>query len=90
MEARNPLLMSSFFLESVCRVIRTLHYSIRTEQAYLSWIKQYILSHGKRHPDEMSVVEVGKFLSYLANERRVAAATQNQALFCNAPPRIWY
>lgn len=72
--------MSSHFLESVSRVIRTLHYSIRTEQAYLYWIRQYILYHGKRHPEDMSVVEVGEFLSYLANERRVAAATQNQAL----------
>jgi integron integrase len=72
--------MSSAFLDSVRRAIRTLHYSIRTEQAYLSWIKQYILFHGKRHPQDMSVVEVGEFLSYLANERNVAAATQNQAL----------
>jgi len=72
--------MSSAFLESVRRVIRTLHYSIRTEQAYLSWIKQYILYHNKKHPEEMSVIEVGDFLSYLANERHVAAATQNQAL----------
>lgn len=72
--------MSSAFIESVRRVIRTLHYSIRTEQAYLSWIRQYILYHKKRHPGEMSVIEVGEFLSYLANERQVAAATQNQAL----------
>jgi integron integrase len=72
--------MSSAFLDSVRRVIRTLHYSIRTEQSYLSWIKQYILYHGKRHPRDMSVVEVGEFLSYLANERNVATATQNQAL----------
>ena len=72
--------MSSAFLESVRRVIRTLHYSIRTEQAYLSWIKQFILYHNKKHPGEMSVIEVGDFLSYLANERHVAAATQNQAL----------
>ena len=72
--------MSSAFLDSVRRVIRTLHYSIRTEQSYLSWIKQYILYHGKRHPRDMSVVEVGEFLSYLANERNVASATQNQAL----------
>ena len=79
MAARRPL-MSSVFLDSVRRVIRTLHYSIRTEQSYLSWIKQYILYHGKRHPQEMSVVEAGEFLSYLANERKVAAATRNQAL----------
>jgi len=72
--------MSSAFLDSVRRVIRTLHYSIRTEKSYLSWIKQYILYHGKRHPRDMSVVEVGEFLSYLANERNVASATQNQAL----------
>lgn len=72
--------MTSPFLDSVRRVIRTLHYSIRTEQAYLYWIRQYILFHRKRHPEDMTVVEVGEFLSYLANERRVAAATQNQAL----------
>ena len=56
--------MPSEFLESIRRVIRTLHYSIRTEQAYLSWIKQYILYHGKRHPKEMTGIEVGDFLSY--------------------------
>ena len=72
--------MESPFLNSVRRTIRTLHYSIRTEQAYLSWIRQYILFNHKRHPSEMSVVEVGEFLSYLANERQVSAATQNQAL----------
>ena len=72
--------MQSPFLDSVRRIIRTLHYSIRTEQAYLYWIKQYILYHKKRHPDEMSAVEVGDFLSYLANERSVSASTQNQAL----------
>jgi integron integrase len=72
--------MSSPFLEDVRRVIRTLHYSIRTEKSYLYWIRFYILYNNKRHPRDMSVIEVGKFLSYLANEREVAAATQNQAL----------
>jgi len=72
--------MESPFLNSVRRTIRTLHYSIRTEQAYLSWIRQYILFHNKRPPSEMSVAEVGEFLSHLANERQVSAATQNQAL----------
>lgn len=72
--------MPSPFLDSVRRVLRTLHYSIRTEQSYLSWIKQYILFHKKRHPSEMGVVEVGEFLSYLANERHVSASTQNLAL----------
>lgn len=73
-------MVTSPFIESVRRVIRTLHYSIRTEQSYVYWVRQYILFHGKRHPEEMSVIEVGQFLSYLANERHVAAATQNQAL----------
>lgn len=59
--------MSSPFLDSVRRVIRTLHYSIRTEQSYVSWIRQYIMYHGKRHPEEMSTVEVGEFLSYPAS-----------------------
>jgi len=72
--------MHSPFLNSVRRVIRTLHYSIRTEQAYIYWIKQFILFHKKRHPEEMTVVEVGEFLSHLANERHVTAATQNLAL----------
>ena len=72
--------MSSAFLDSVRRVIRTLHYSIRTEQAYIFWIKRFILFNNKQHPAEMSDTEVGNFLSYLANERHVAAATQNQAL----------
>jgi integron integrase len=60
--------------------MRTLHYSIRTEQSYLSWIRQFILFHHKRHPSEMGGSEVGEFLSYLANERHVSASTQNQAL----------
>lgn len=60
--------------------IRTLHYSIRTENAYVLWAKQFILFHRKRHPLEMGEAEVGEFLTYLAVERNVAASTQNQAL----------
>lgn len=72
--------MTSPFLEEVRRSIRTLHYSIRTEKSYLYWIRFFINYHKKRHPRDMSVIEVGEFLSFLANERQVAAATQNQAL----------
>ena len=71
---------SSPFLNEVIRAIRVRHYSIRTEQAYVGWIKRYILFHGKRHPRDMSNEEVGAFLSFLAMERNVAASTQNQAL----------
>lgn len=60
--------------------IRVRHYSYRTEQAYVAWIRRFILFHGKRHPSQMSGNEVREFLSWLAGERDVAAATQAQAL----------
>ncbi len=67
-------------LEEARNLIRTLHYSYRTEETYLNWIKQYIIFHGKRHPAEMGAPEVSRFLSHLAVNRHVAASTQNQAL----------
>jgi len=67
-------------LDQVRAKIRLKHYSIRTEQAYVDWIRRYILFHGKRHPQEMGKSEVEQFLSHLAVERNVAASTQNQAL----------
>jgi integron integrase len=66
-------------LEQVREVIRFKHYSIRTEQAYLDWIRRFILFHRKRHPKEMGAPEVGAFLTHLAAEGNVAASTQNQA-----------
>ena len=68
------------FLDQVRGAIRVRHYSIRTEQAYLAWIKQFIIFNGKRHPAELGDTEVSVFLTYLAQQRNVAAATQNQAL----------
>ena len=67
-------------LDLVRQEIRTRHYSIRTEAAYVHWIKQFILFHNKRHPAEMGEREVSAFLSHLAVKRHIAAATQNQAL----------
>jgi integron integrase len=67
-------------LDQVRDVIRRRHYSIRTEQAYVDWIKRFILYHGKRHPRDMAEEEVTKFLTYLARDRNVAVSTQNQAL----------
>jgi integrase len=67
-------------LDQVREVIRFHHYSLRTEQAYVQWIKRFIFFHGKRHPREMGAVEVAAFLSNLAMDKKVAAATQNQAL----------
>ena len=54
-------------------------YSIRTEEAYLNWIRRYILFHHKRHPREMGAPEVQTFLTHLAVDENVAASTQNQA-----------
>jgi integron integrase len=60
--------------------IRVKHYSIRTETQYVQWVKRFILFHGKTHPRDMGAPEVEAFLTHLAVEGNVAAATQNQAL----------
>jgi hypothetical protein len=59
---------------------RTKHYSYRTEQAYVHWVRRFILHHGKRQPQEMGGDEVEAFLTYLAVDGRVSASTQTQAL----------
>lgn len=74
-ERRSPRL-----LDQVRELIRIRHYSIRTEQAYVQWIRRFILFHDKRHPLELGAGEVTAFLSHLAVKRNVAASTQNQAL----------
>ena len=60
--------------------IRRRHYSRRTEETYVHWMKRFIIFSGKRHPRELGAAEVTAFLNHLAVERHVAAATQNQAL----------
>ena len=60
--------------------IRTRHLALRTEQAYLQWMRRYVKFHGRRHPRDMGLKEVEAFLSHLAVEGKVAASTQNQAL----------
>jgi integron integrase len=67
-------------LDRVRAAIRMKHYSIRTEDSYVQWIRRFILFHGKRHPMEMGEMEISQFLSHLAVEGKVAASTQNQAL----------
>lgn len=67
-------------LDEVRDAIRVRHYSIRTEQAYIDWIRRFIIFHNKRHPAEMGEKEVSQFLTHLAVNRNVAASTQNQAL----------
>ena len=67
-------------LDRVRTAMRTRHMSRRTEQAYVFWVRRYILFHDKRHPGALGAEEVSRFLSHLAEERRVSASTQNQAL----------
>ena len=67
-------------LEQVRDRLRVKHYSMRTEDAYLHWIRRFIFFHGKRHAREMGGPQVEAFLSHLATDARVAASTQNQAL----------
>jgi len=64
----------------VREAIRVRHYSIRTEEAYVAWIRRYILFHEKRHPLELGGAEINRFLSHLAVKDNVSASTQNQAL----------
>ncbi len=67
-------------LDQVRNAIRTKHYSIRTEEAYVHWIKRFVLFHNKHHPKGMSEKEIAAFLTHLAVKENVAASTQNQAL----------
>ena len=67
-------------LDRVRDAIRLKHYSYRTEETYVQWVRRYILFHNKRHPSEMGSPEIEAFLTHLAVEGHVAASTQNQAL----------
>lgn len=67
-------------LDQVRATLRRAHYAKRTEEAYVDWIKRYILFHCKQHPAQLGPDHVTAFLTYLAAEKNVAASTQNQAL----------
>jgi hypothetical protein len=66
-------------LDQVSDVARIRHLSLRTEEAYRSWIKRSILFHGKHHPQDLGAAGVGSFLTHLAVNEQVAASTPNQA-----------
>ena len=67
-------------LDQVRELLRIKHYALRTEEAYVNWIRRFILFHNKRHPRDMGTPEIRAFLAHLATEGNVAASTQNQAL----------
>ena len=67
-------------LDRVRDAIRTKHYSRRTEEAYVQWIRRFIVFHQKVHPSTIGAPEISAFLTWLAVHQRVSASTQNQAL----------
>lgn len=67
-------------LDALRDQVRSRHYSLRTERAYVLWVRRFIAFHGRRHPRELGAAEVTAFLSSLAVRGEVAASTQNQAL----------
>jgi len=79
-EAGPPTPPKPRLLDRVRAAVRARHFSYRTEEAYVAWIRRYVLFHGKRHPAEMGAPEITRFLTALAVEGRVAASTQTQAL----------
>jgi site-specific recombinase XerD len=76
-----PALRAGRLLDQVRERVRYLHYSLRTEQAYVFWVRAYVRFHGgQTHPRALDGAAVEAFLSWLASERRVAASTHGQAL----------
>lgn len=67
-------------LDRMRNAIRVKHYSLRTEETYIMWVKRYIFFHNKRHPKDMKNSELSEFLTHLAVRGKVSASTQNQAL----------
>jgi integrase len=70
----------SQLLNKLRHTIRTFNYSIRTEEAYVNWVKNFILFHNKKHPSKLAEKEISDYLIFLAVKKNVAASTQNQAL----------
>jgi integron integrase len=67
-------------LDVVRRQLRLLHYSLRTEEAYVYWVRAFVRFHGLRHPSELAAAEVEAFLGWLAADRQVSPSTHHQAL----------
>ena len=72
--------MAKRLIAQIRDVFRTLHYSYRTEETYIKWIRRFIKYHNNQHPQELGPAEIQRFLTELATKHRVSASTQNQAL----------
>ena len=75
-----PVFRSTRLLDQLREQIRYLHYSLRTEEAYVYWVKNFVRFHGLKHPRDMGQAEVEAFLTYLATQRKVSVSTHRQAL----------
>lgn len=75
-----PVFQSTRLLDQLREQIRYLHYSLRTEEAYVYWVKKFIRFHGLKHPRDMGQAEVEAFLTYLATQRKISVSTHRQAL----------
>ena len=75
-----PVFKSTRLLDQLREQIRYLHYSLRTEEAYVYWVKNFIRFPGLKHPRDMWQTEIEAFLSYLATQRKVSVSTHRQAL----------
>ena len=78
-EATSPAASPPRLLDRLREAIRVRHYSIRTEDTYVDWVRRFIVFHDKRHPLDLGAAEVASFLTHLAVERNVSPSTQNQA-----------
>ena len=83
-----PPLTAVKLLDQVRERVRYLHYSIRTEEAYVYWIRGFIRFHGTQHPRDMGITQIEQYLSHLATERLVAASTHKQALLTCPLPAV--
>ena len=78
----DPVRRASAFLEQVRAAVPVRHYSIRTEESYLFWVRRFILFHGKRHPRELGESQVGEFLTHLAVGRPRMRSASEVPLAC--------
>jgi integron integrase len=78
--SHSPVPKPKKLLEQYSEALRNRHYSLRTEETYVGWVRQFILYHNKRHPREMGVAEINDFVTHLVNQKSVSASTQNQAI----------
>jgi hypothetical protein len=75
-----PVFKSTRLLDQLCEQIRYLHYSLRTEDAYVYWVRNFVRFHGLTHPHDMAQAEIEAFSTYLDTQRKVSVSTHRQAV----------